>query len=170
MRFPTALASLTFLAIWASFAIALYWSDQLVGARLSSDARLALPAGRYLFIFLPGLFQVLAGRRPPRDTPARIDPAGNRVLQSVWQDAKPALPSWLSHTIQSVAVVVVLALYGVLAFDNLHGAGDRAVGFVAGIGIFTLVAIAYAIAGLAGWKLWQVSRRLLRRPTPAPAP
>jgi len=171
MRHLKALGFLTFLAIWGSGAWALYWFDQMIGARLSVDARLALPDGRSLFMFLPFVIQVLLGPAPPKFTAARIDPAANRVLQSVWRDPKPLLPPWLARPLVALVVVAVLGLYGATAYNDLKGAGDRAVGFVAGIGIFVLVAGAYTLVGLAGWKLWQATKSLLGpRPTPAPVP
>lgn len=155
------------LAVWAAYQL-----EHLAFEALPEAGRSAFGSGRSLsnLLFLLAInASALAKAGGARFVPARIDPAGNRVLQGVWQDRGWILPSWLGWVGLDVLAAAFVWLYASEAIDNLSG-GARTLSYLAGAGSGVVIYTPFlALVTLAG-RLTESLSRLRRRPTPAPAP
>jgi hypothetical protein len=165
------------LLVGASFMWAVETLDGIVGGQISEDGRRSLDSGRsaanFAFaIIFNGVIWLRQGKGAYAPiVPAKIDPAGNRVLQGVWRETGYVVPAWVGWLAGAALVALVVWLEVLDALTIFTRGGDRAIGYLAGVGSVFVVAIPYLTVGFAIAKLGPAAFALFRRHlTPAPAP
>jgi hypothetical protein len=171
--------SLAFWILAVAVAAFGFWAaatlSDFAGAHLSNEGRHAIQRGQLaantaLLMLITASNYRRGKRAVGRFIPAKIDPAGNKVLQGVWRETGSIVPRWVGGFAAVAFIAFIAWFWGSDAWTNLTSGGDQPIGYLAGAGSLVIVYIPCVSAVLALAKLGPTAASLLRRPSPTPAP
>jgi hypothetical protein len=144
--------SVALIALMISYMGSVFWADHLVGARLSQNAQHALSAGRnWLLVVVTSISGIVDPRRTRQILAIPVDGSGNRALQA---SSKIGLPTATTvSTRDRIWGCIGIGIAALLATFELESLGDRAVGFLVGIGVAAVVSVGWATVALVAYLL-----------------